>query len=372
MKTAIRVVTLGLHLLVMGHDLGLCERLLSFLYSIPYHGVESEIANPRTHSGLYPDSLRWSPGGEPKYGLQAVIACNKGAHEYMPTELIGVRAGIRNVSDASVELGFAFYSPNKLAIPPEYTLLIEGPYSYPRAMGYLGDDVILDGPRTRLKNMISVRPARVFNPSFDSLFYNSTDGLFSFEVPGIYKMWFTYSFDSLTSSLQVPMTVITSDTIEIEVKAPKFLDTKKLTKFLPRKIRGFEAGKSRVANEPINLYWKESLSYPLVHKYYFQTKGDFASPHIGMLIIDSGRLPGILNRWHVPGMLAESSDTTIGGFPACKQYEASDQQGRSLVVISVIVADRIVVRIDGRGVQMKETEKAAGAVDYAAIAKAVM
>ena len=347
------------------------EKLASYLYSIPYGSVKSEIDNPRIHAGLYPDTLKWFKGRESKFGLQALIACNKTEPEYLPTELVGVRAGIRNVSDSTIHLGFANYSPNKHGRPPEYTLFIDGPYNYPRVIGYLGDDVFWGGPRTKLQNMVSIPPGRVFNPSSDSLLYNSSDGLFSFEAPGTYRLWFTYSFDSLTSSLSVSLTSISSDTIELEVIAPRFTDANRLVKFLPRKIDGFKSGKPEVHNCLLNPHWTESLQYPMVWKHYFRKMDDFDAPYIGVFIVDSGYIPGILNRWHRPGMLAESLETTIKGFPTCKQYRRSGQQTPSLAVISVTVAERVVVRIDGRGVQMEKLENVARAVDYAAMAKAL-
>jgi hypothetical protein len=347
------------------------ERLYSFLYSIPYSSVKSEIDNPRTKKGLYPDTLNWSNGGVPKFGLQAHIWCNKTILEYLPTELVGVRAGLRNLSDSVIQLGFAYYSPNKHGIPPEHTLFIEGPYNYPRGIGYMGDDALYGGPRTRLQNMTYIAPGEVFNPSPDSLFYNASDGFFSFEMPGTYKLWYTYSFDSLTSSLSVQLTSISSDTIELEVMTPKFVDANRLVKFLPRRLDGLKSGKPNVYNRLLNPHWTESLQYPSAWKYYFHVKDDFAWPHIGVFIIDSGGLPAILARWYSPGMVAESSETTIKGFPACKHHQTPDQEGPSIEVICVMVANRIVVRIYGSGVQMEEVEYAARAVDYAAIAEAL-
>lgn len=347
------------------------ERLASYLYSIPYSSVKSEIDNPRTKKGLYPDTLNWSNGGVPKLGLQSLISCNKTKLKFLPTELIGVRAGVRNLSDSVIQLGFAYYSPNKHGIPPEYTLFIDGPYNHPRGMIYMGDDALYGGPRTRLQNMTSIAPGEVFNPSPDSLFYNASDGFFSFETPGTYKLWFTYSFDSLTSSLSVPLTSISSDTIELEVMTPGFVDANRLVNFLPTRLDGFKSGKPNVHNRLLNPHWTESLEYPSAWKYYFQIKDDFTWPHIGVFIIDSGGLPAILARWHSPGMVAESSETTIKGFPACKHHQTPNQEGPSIEVICVIVANRIVVRIYGSGVQMEEVEYAARAVDYAAIAEAL-
>lgn len=346
-----------------------CERLASHVYSIAYRSVESEIDNPISHRGLYPDSLNWSTGGDVKLGLQAIIACNKGKREYLVTELIGVRAGIRNISDSTIQLGFAYYSPDKHGIPPEYTVFIEGPYNYPRVGIYLGDDALYIGPRTKLQNMVSIPAGRVFNPSFDSLFYNSSDGLFSFETPGTYRLSFTYSFDSLTSSLSVPLTLVSSDTIELRVIPPEFIEAEKLARFLPRNIDGFKSGKPEVHKRLLNPHWTESLQYPTARRHYFRKIGNFDAPYIGVLIIDSGHMPGVLNRWHSPGMLAESVESTIRGFPACKQYRGSTEQLSSLAIISVIVGNRIVVRIRGRGVQMDELEHVARVVDYAAIAK---
>ncbi|MGB2979971.1 MAG: hypothetical protein WBC77_01845 [Candidatus Zixiibacteriota bacterium] len=346
-----------------------CERLASYLYSIAYRSVESEIDNPVSHGGLYPDSLDWSPGGDVKFGLQAAIACNKGAREYLVTELIGVRAGIRNVSDSAIELGFAYYSPDKHGIPPDYTLSIEGPHNYPRVIGYLGDDALYGGPRTKLQNMVSIPAGSVFNPSFDSLFYNSSDGLFSFEAPGTYRLWFTYSFDSLTSSLLVPLTLIPSDTIELQVIAPEFIESEKLAKFLPRNIDGFKSGKPEVHNRLLNPHWTESLQYPSAWNFYFQREGDFSSPNIGVFIIDSGCIRAIVNRWSGLDTQADAVKATLKGFPACKLYESAREGRKSIALITVIVAHRIVVRISGHGVQMEEAENAAGAVDYAAIVK---
>jgi hypothetical protein len=347
------------------------ERLYSFLYSIPYSSVKSEIDNPRTKKGLYPDTLNWSNGGGPKFGLQAHIWCNKTILQYLPTELVGVRAGLRNLSDSVIQLGFAYYSPNKHGIPPEYTLFIEGPYNYPRVIGYLGDDVLYGGPRTKLQNMTSIPPGKVFNTSPDSLFYNVSDGLFSFETPGTYRLWFSYSFDSFTSSLSTPLTSISSDTIELEVTKPRFVDAKRLANFLPRRLDGFKSGKPKIHSRLLNPHWTESLQYPSAWKYYFQVKDDFAWPHIGVFIVDSGGLPAILARWYSPGMVAESSETTIKGFPACKHHQTPNQEGPSIEVICVMVANSIVVRICGSGVQMEELEYAARAVDYAAIAQAL-
>lgn len=346
-----------------------CERLASYLYSIPYRSVESEVDNPVSHGGLYPDSLDWSTGGDVKLGLQPAIACNKGEREYLVTELIGVRAGIKNVSDSTIQLGFAYYSPNKHGIPPDYTLSIEGPHNYPHVIGYLGDDALYGGPRTKLQNMVSIPAGRVFNPSPDSLFYNSSDGLFSFETPGTYRLSFTYSFDSLTSSLSVPLTLVSSDTIELRVIPPEFIDAEKLAKFLPRKIDGFKSGKPEVHNRLLNPHWTESLQYPTAWRHYFREMDNFDAPYIGVFIVDSGHVPGLLNRWHSPGMLAESAEITISGFPACKQYRGPIEQLPSLGIISVVVARRFVVRISGRGLQMEEVENAARSVDYAAIAE---
>lgn len=190
------------------------------MYSIPYNSVKAKIDNPKTHGGLYPNSLEWSRGGEVKQGLQALIACNKKNREYLISEIIGIRSGIRNISDSTIQLWFAHYSPGKVGIPPNYTLFVDGPVNY-RGSGYEGDDVILGGPRKKPASMTSIPAGSVFNPSSDSLYYNSSDGLFKFEVPGVYKMWFTYSFDSLTSTLSVPLTVICSDTIEVKVIKPR-------------------------------------------------------------------------------------------------------------------------------------------------------
>lgn len=367
--TAPRIAVLFLVLAFMVLRSAHCERLASYVYSIAYRSVESEIDNTVSHGGLYPDTLDWSAGGEPEYGLQALIACNNRHPEYLPTELVGLRAGIRNISDSTIQLGFAYYSPDKHGIPPEYTVFIEGPYNYPRVGIYLGDDALYVGPRTKLKNMISIPPGKVFNPSFDSLFYNSSDGLFRFETPGTYRLWFTYSFDSLTSSLLVPLTLISSDTIELLVIPPEFIEAEKLARFLPRKIDGFKSGKPEVHNRLLNPHWTESLQYPTARRHYFRKKGNFDAPYIQVLIIDSGHMLGVLNRWHSPGMLAESVEITIRGFPACKQYRGSIEQLSSLAIISVIVGNRIVVRIEGRGVQMDELEHVARVVDYAAIAK---
>ena len=345
------------------------EKLASYLYSIPYSSVKSEIDNPRTHGGLYPDTLDWSPGGEPEYGLQALIACNKRHREYLPTELVGVRVGIRNISGSSIELGFAYYSPNKHGIPPDYTLFIEGPYNYPRVIGYLGEDALYGGPRTKLQNMTSIATGRVFNPSFDSLFYNSTDGLFSFETPGTYRLCLTYSFDSLTSSLSVPLTSISSDTIELEVIVPRFIDAKRLVRSLPRKIDGFRSGKPEIHNPLLNPHWTESLQYPKVYKHYFRKMDDFDAPHIGIFIIDSGFLPGVLSRCLSLCKLPETSMTLIKGFQACKLYRPANERKRSYVAISVMVAQRFIIQVEGFGVSIEEAETAAMAIDYAALAE---
>lgn len=345
------------------------ERLASYLYSIPYNSVKLEMDNPRTHGGLYPDTLKWSRGGESMFGLQALIACNKTELEYLPTELVGVRAGIRNVSDSTIQLGFAYYSPNKHGIPPNYTLSIEGPHNYPRVFGYLGDDAIYIGPRKKLENMVSIPPSKVFNPSFDSLFYNSSDGLFSFEVPGTYRLWFTYSFDSLTSSLLVPLTLISSDTIELQVIAPEFIESKKLAKFLPREIDGFKSGKPEVHNRLLNPHWTESLQYPTAWRHYFRKMDDFDAPHIGIFIIDSGFLPGVLSRCLSLCKLPETSMTLIKGFQACKLYRPANERKRSYVAISVMVAQRFIIQVEGFGVSIEEAETAAMAIDYAALAE---
>lgn len=323
-----------------------------------------------THGGLYPDTLDWSRGGEAKFGLQALIACNKKHREYRISEIIGVRSGIRNVSDSTIQLGFAYYSPNKHGIPPDYTLSIEGPYNYPRVIGYLGDDAIYDGPRTKLENMVPILSGKVFNPSPDSLFYNASDGLFSFEMPGTYRLWFTYSFDSLSSSLSVPLTSISSDTIELKVIAPRFVDAKRLLKFLPRKIDGFKGGKPQVHNRLINPHWTKSLLYPMVWRHYFREIDNFDAPYIGVYIVDSGFLPAVLNR-HSLCKQIESSDTTVKGYPACKLTRNFGQENLLMAQITITIAEKIVVSIEGFRVQMKEVEDVANVIDYTAIEKSI-
>jgi len=363
------MVVLVLVLAFMVSRFAYCERLASYLYSIPYRSVESEVDNPVSHGGLYPDTLDWSFGGDVKFGLQAAIACNKRQREYLVTELIGVRAGIRNVSDSSIQLGFAYYSPNKHGIPPEYTVFIEGPYNYPRVIGYLGDDALYGGPRTKLKNMISIPPGKVFNPSFDSLFYNSSDGLFRFETPGTYKLWFTYSFDSLTSSLSIPLTLISSDTIEFRVKSPDLMDANKLVKFFPKKLTNFEAGKPKTRYLSLNPHWKESLTYPWVWETYYRTGDNGDTSTIMMFLVDSGGMPAILRR-HLCKQV-QASDTTVKGYPAC--IASIHYSGRKLprLLMSIVIGQRIVVTIEGRGVEQEDLERVANVIKYASIEKKI-
>lgn len=349
--------------------LTLAERLASYLYSIPYNSVKFEMDNPRTHGGLYPDTLKWSRGGESMFGLQALIACNKTELEYLPTELVGVRAGIRNVSDSTIQLGFAYYSPNKHGIPPNYTLSIEGPHNYPRVIGYLGDDALYCGPRTKLQNMTSIPPGRVFNPSFDSLFYNSTDGLFRFGVPGTYRLWFTYSFDSLTSSLSIPLILISSDTIEFQVKSPDLMDANKLVKFFPKKLPNFEAGKPETRYLSLNPHWKESLTYPWVWKTYYRTGDNGDTSTIMMFLVDSGRMPAILRR-HLCNQ-AEAADTTVKGYPACRASIHYPDRKLPRLLMSIVIELRIVVTIEEHGVEMEDLKKAANVIDYASIEKRI-
>jgi len=214
-QTISRTVIAGLLVVLLIAALGGSESLPSYLYSIRFENVR--IYNPIADSNQYPDELVWSPGGEAVFGLQALIACNKPEGFYLPDEVIAVRSGVKNISDSIVQLGLAYCSPNKHGIPPEYTLFIDGPYNRPLIFGYLGDDAIYGGPRKKLENMVSVAPDKVFNPSSDGLYYNISDGFFKFATPGIYRFWFSYSFDSLTSSLIVPETAVTSDTIEIRI-----------------------------------------------------------------------------------------------------------------------------------------------------------
>jgi hypothetical protein len=345
------------------------ERLYSFLYHIPYNSIKSEIDNPRTMKGLYPDTLNWSNGGVSKLGLQALIWYNKTTLEYLPTELIGVRTGLRNVSDSVIQLGFAYYSPNKHGIPPEYTLFIEGPYNYPRVMGYMGDDAIYGGPRTRLQNVTSIVPGEVFNPSPDSLFYNASDGFFSFETPGTYNLWFTYSFDSLTSSFPISLASISSDTIKLEIVKPKFFETDRLLEFLPKKIKGFKSSKPETQNRLLNPRRTESLRYPMVYKHYFRKMNDFESPYMSVFIIDSGYLPGILNRYLQICELPTSSVTTIKGFQACVLHRPADESKNSYTKIGIMVAKRIIVQVEGFGVSIEEAERAMTSVDYALLSE---
>lgn len=344
------------------------ERLPSYMYSISYNSVRSEIDNPKTHEGLYPDTVEWSKGGEVKYGLQALIACNKKNREYLVSEIIGVRSGIRNVSDSIVQLWFAFYSPDKHMIPPDYTLFIEGTRNYRGWGPYLGDDVGYAGPRKRVENMVSITPGKIFNPSIDSLFYNTSDGLFSFDIPGTYKLWFTISYDSLTSNLSIPLTKITSDTIELQVIEPKLIQANELIKLLPKKIPGYKSVKPGIRNN--NIRWNDSLRYPEVWRsFYSRGKGGDSST-VGITIIDSGQMPEVLDR----ESLCKQIDiplTTVKGFPACKN--SWDRREKRLVseAITVIVGKRIIVNIQGRGVGMEKLEKIADLIDYSAIEKAI-
>lgn len=351
-------------------EFGSSDRLPSYMYSIPYHSVENEVDNPKTYRGLYPDTLDWSQGGEVKFGLQALIACNKKNREYLVTEIIGIRSGIKNVSDSIVQLWFAFYSPDKHGIPPDYTLFIEGPRDYRGKGPYLGDDVFTDGPKKRLENMISIAPSKIFNPSFDSFFYNRSDGLFSFEVPGTYKLWFIISFDSLTSNLSIPLIRICSDTIELRVIKPDIIDTADLVKLLPKKLRGFKSSKVGKRYFDLNPYWKESTKYPEVWRsFYARVKGG-DSLIVGVNIIDTGQMPAAMDRHN----LCKQKDkpmTTVKGFPACKHSWDIRERTSVHEAINVIVGKRIIVKIQGRGVGMEKLEKIANLIDYSAIEKAI-
>jgi len=364
------VVIFAFFLFGITTNIAYSERLPSYMYSIPYHSVETEIDNPKTHGGLYPDTLEWSKGGEIKFGLQSLIACNKKKREYLVSEIIGVRSGIRNVSDSTVQLWFAFYSPNKHGIPPNYTLFIEGQHDYLGKGGYEGDDAIYIGPRKRPVNMTSIPPARVFNPSIDSLFYNSSDGLFSFEVPGTYKLWFTISYDSLTSNLSIPLTHIFSDTIELRVITHMLIEADKLVELLPRKIPKFKAAKPVIRHQSLNAYIKESLQYPEVWKSFYGKDKNGDSTHIRISLVDSGRMPAVMNRYSLCKQV-ETTTMIVKDFPACKH--SWDVRKNTLVqdAITVIVGGRIIVNIQGRGVGMEKLGKIANLIDYSAIEKAI-
>jgi len=370
-KTMIYFILWTFLVVLMNSAVAFSERLPSYNYSVGYGYVETEIDNPKTSEGIYTDTLDWSPGGEVKLGLRAIIGLNKKNKEYLPTELVGVRSGIKNVSDSTVQLACAYYSPNKHGIPPEYTLFIEGPQNYPHIIGYLGNDVLYVGPRTKLQNMISISPGKVFNPSPDSLFYNVSDGLFSFETPGTYTLFFTYSFDSLTSSLQVPLTSISSDTIDLKVITPEFIDSQRLIDFLPKNIHGLKSGRPEYSNDLLNPHWTGSLQYPRAFRHYFRKPDNFDAPHIGILIIDSGHIPDLLSRYNSLCRQTESSRISIKGFPGCELHEPAAKGNRSYATIHMVVANRIIITVEGWGVSVEEAENAAKAIDYSAIVESI-
>jgi hypothetical protein len=343
---------------------GYSEQLPSFLYSIS--PTDFNIDNPTTFNSQYPDTLNWSPGGPVTLGLQAVIACNKKSGNYFPTEVVSVRSGIRNVSDSVIQLGLAYYSPDKRGIPPEYTLFIEGPYNRPRTFGYLGDDAFYGGPRKKLENIISVLPGKVFNPSPSLLYYSISDGFFLFETPGKYKLWFSYSFDSLTSSFSVPLSVVTSDTIEIQILNPKLIPVRKLLDFLPERINGLICGKPGVQSGLLNPFWNESMQYQYVYNHYYTTEGDDTSYRIAITLIDTGCMPALIDR-HVLCKPTDSLTTTISGRPACVYSRHIEKRDIDKIIISILISGRILVLVEGNGKTVEYVERTAAAFDYAAM-----
>jgi hypothetical protein len=194
-------------------------------YSIHYNNVRDELYNPQTEDNLYPDSMnwlnRWTSGGKMKYDMKLLIGCNNTDKTYLTGEPMGIRCGIIHaILNKEIYLGKAYYSPNKHFCPPEVTIYINAPENADekqKHLGYMGDDV---GFGDRLKvDSVKVPAGKIFNPSPDNLFYNTWSGIYKFDVPGIYKIWCSYTFDSLTSSIKVDkLDTLFSDTLEITVK----------------------------------------------------------------------------------------------------------------------------------------------------------
>lgn len=214
--------------------LGLRARLFAPLYSIHYSHVQDEIVNPTTDDNFFPDSLaysaKWTPepqrpkelwetAGKLKHRIKLLIGCDKPERVYKSGELMGIRCGITHVRlGEETYLAKARYSPGKCGWPPEITIYIDSPAEAKKKEGgYLGDDV---GSLVRPESdLIEVPPGKIFNPSPDQHYYNKWNGIFKFETPGIYRIWATYTFDSLTSSIKVDhVDTLYSDTLEIVIQ----------------------------------------------------------------------------------------------------------------------------------------------------------
>lgn len=205
--------------------LGYRKNIFAPFYSVHYSHIKDELYNPPTEDNLFPDSMtwldRWSSGGKLKYDMKLLIGCNKSDRTYAVGEPIGIRCGIGHVRlNEEMYLAKAYYSPNKHDWPPEITVYIDAPGGAEKEkehLGYMGDDVIFTN-RPKVDS-IRVPPGKIFNPSPDNLFYNIWAGIYRFETPGIYRIWCSYTFDSLTSSIKVNhIDTLYSDILEIIIK----------------------------------------------------------------------------------------------------------------------------------------------------------
>lgn len=215
------ILFLSICLLLCVSSICYAVKLFSIFHCVHYSHVKDKIKNPVTENQIFPDTLMWSSGGEERFGLRLSIHCERNDRIYKSGDLIGIRSGILNCSNEDKYLATAHYSPNKHRIPPEYTLYIDGPVraaEKEKRWGYLGDDVIFVGQRAK-PNLIKVSPGEIFNPSPDSLYYNTWNGILHLTESGTYRTWCSYEFDSLTSNIPVDGKVkLYSDTIEVIVR----------------------------------------------------------------------------------------------------------------------------------------------------------
>lgn len=96
---------------------------------------------------------------------------------------------------------------------------------------------------------------------------------------------------------------------------------------------------------------------------------------IDINLIDAGGVSGFammgLAAWTLSEVDRETSTgyektISIGGYKAFEKYDNTDQSGE----ISVLVADRFIVKVEGDGVSMEQIKKALNDIDLNALAKA--
>lgn len=215
-------IVLAVSVLLILTFFGICYavKLHSIYHCKHYNRVKHRMENQKTENHIFPDTLFWSKGGEEKFGLRLLIHCERNNRMYSG-DLIGIRSGILNCANEDIHLALAYYSPNKHRIPPEYTLYVDGPEAAvlkERGRVYMGDDAIHVGERLK-PALFEISSGKIFNPSPDSFYYNAWNGILHLTESGVYKIWCSYSFDSLTSNIPVEeITTLYSDTIEIIMK----------------------------------------------------------------------------------------------------------------------------------------------------------